>query len=152
MKENRMLSKRWLSAATAVLFALSGVSLAQGQGHGHGNGNGHGNKHDRDDDRDRQHYSERDRDYMRGWYHDHERNGHLPPGLAKRDQLPPGLERQLRVRGTLPPGLRKKMMPVPEEFEQRLPPPPEGCAHVFIGGNVVLVNRSSYVVLDIFHF
>jgi Ni/Co efflux regulator RcnB len=146
-----MLSKRWLCAATAVLFALSGMALAQGHGNGHGNGNGHG-KHDRDDDRDRQHYSEHDRDYMRGWYHDHERGGHLPPGLAKRDQLPPGLERQLRVRGTLPPGLRKKMMPVPVEFEQRLPPPPEGCAHVFIGGNVVLVNRRSYLVLDIFHF
>ena len=103
-----MLSKRWLCAATAVLFALSGMALAQGQGHGngHGNGNGHG-KHDRDDDRDRQYYSEHDRDYMRGWYHDHERSGHLPPGLAKREQLPPGLERQLRVRGTLPPGLRK---------------------------------------------
>jgi hypothetical protein len=66
--------------------------------------------------------------------------------------LPPGLERQLRVRGTLPPGLQKKMVPVPVEFEERLPPPPAGCAHVFIGGNVVLVNRSSYVVLDIFHF
>jgi len=147
-KENYMLSKRWLCVATAVLFALSGMALAQGEGHG----NGH-NKHDRDDDdRDRHHYSEHDRDYMRSWYHDHERDGHLPPGLAKRDQLPPGLEKQLRVRGTLPPGLQKKMMPVPVEFEQRLPPPPEGCAHVLIGGHIVLVNRSTNVVLDIFHF
>jgi hypothetical protein len=87
---------------------------------------------------------------MRGWYHD--RGDNLPPGLAKRDQLPPGLERQLRVRGTLPPGLRKKMLPCPEELERRLPPPPRGCAHVVVGGHVVLVNRSSYLVLDIFHF
>jgi hypothetical protein len=43
---------------------------------------------------------------MRGWYHDRGRN--LPPGLAKRDQLPPGLERQLRVRGTLPPGSARR--------------------------------------------
>jgi Ni/Co efflux regulator RcnB len=89
---------------------------------------------------------------MREWYHDRDRDDHLPPGLAKRDRLPPGLERQLRVRGTLPPGLRKKMMPCPEEVERRLPPPPRGCAHVVIGGHVVLVNQSTYVVLDIVHF
>lgn len=138
--------KHWLGAATIALLALSTAALAEG----HGNG-----KHDRDDDdrdRDRHYYSDHDRDYMRGWYHDHDRNDHLPPGLAKRDQLPPGLERQLRVRGTLPPGLRKKMMPCPEEFERRLPPPPAGCAHVLIGGHVVLVNRGTYVVMDIFHF
>jgi len=140
--------KRCLGAATIVLLALSTAALAEG----HGNG-----KHDRDDDdrdrdRDRHYYSDHDRDYMRSWYHDHDRDDHLPPGLAKRDQLPPGLERQLRVRGTLPPGLRGKMMPCPEEFERRMPPPPRGCAHVLIGGHVVLVNRSTYVVMDIFHF
>ncbi len=103
-----------------------------------------------DDDDHRQYYSDHDRDEMRDWYHD--QDDHLPPGLAKRDQLPPGLEKQLRVRGTLPPGLRKKMEPCPEELERRLPPPPTGCAHVAVGGHVVLVNRSTYVVLDIFHF
>lgn len=127
----------------ALAIALSGVARADGHG-----------RHDRDDDDDhgRHYYSDHDRDYMRDWYHDHDRDERLPRGLAKRDQLPPGLERQLRVRGTLPPGLRKRMMPCPEEMEHRLPPPPVGCAHVVIGGHVVLVNRSSYVVLDIFHF
>lgn len=127
-----------------MLAALSGTALADGHGHG---------KDDRDDDdRDRHYYSDNDREYMRDWYHEQERDHHLPPGLAKRDRLPPGLEKQLRVRGTLPPGLRKKMVRCPEEFERRLPPPPVGCAHVVIGGHVVLVNRSTYVVLDIFHF
>jgi len=127
--------------------ALSGLAQANDHGRGHG-------KHDRDDDDDRGrvYYSDHDRDEMRHWYHEHDRDDRLPPGLAKRDRLPPGLERQLRVRGTLPPGLRKKMMPCPEEIEHRLPPPPSDCAHVVIGGHVVLVNRSSYVVLDIFHF
>ena len=105
-----------------MMLLVAVSGTALADGHGHG-------KHDRDDDRD----------------HD------LPPGLAKRDRLPPGLEKQLRVRGTLPPGLRKKMRPCPEEVERRLPPPPVGCGHVVIGGHVVLVNRSTYVVLDIFH-
>ena len=136
---------RWC-AGIMMLAALSGTALADGHGHG---------KHDRDDDdRDRHYYSDNDREYMRDWYHEQERDHHLPPGLAKRDRLPPGLEKQLRVRGTLPPGLRKKMVRCPEEFERRLPPPPVGCAHVVIGGHVVLVlvNRSTYAVLDIFHF
>jgi Ni/Co efflux regulator RcnB len=128
-----------------TLALLSTVALAGDHDHGK-----HG---DRDDDRDRVYYSQHDRDDIHHWYHqqevDHDR---LPPGLADRDRLPPGLEKQLRVRGTLPPGLRKKMYPCPEEVERRLPPPPAGCEHTVIGGHVVLVNRSSYVVLDIIHF
>jgi len=58
-------------------------------GHGHGNGHAYGhNKHDRDDDDDRGHYRDHDRD-LHDWYREHYNN--LPPGLAKRDRLPPGL-------------------------------------------------------------
>jgi hypothetical protein len=35
----------------------------------------------------------------------------LPPGLAKRSQLPPGLQRHLWKHGSLPPGLQKKIGP-----------------------------------------
>src|SRR5574341_1561384 len=38
----------------------------------------------------------------------------LPPGLAKRERLPPGLQKQLRRNGTLPPGLQKKLEPLPQ--------------------------------------
>lgn len=137
-----MRSKPWLYVCIAVIFGMSGMALADEHGHG--------KHHDDDDDQGRHYYSEHDRDAMRGWYHDHD--DHLPPGLAKRDQLPPGLERQLRVRGTLPPGLRGMMTPCPEELEQRLPPPPEGYRHFVIGGHVALVNPNTYLVLDIFHF
>jgi Ni/Co efflux regulator RcnB len=137
--------RQWLGTGLLMAIALCGMGTADDHGHG--------KHHDRDDDDDhRQYYSDHDRDEMRDWYHDHDHDNHLPPGLAKRDQLPPGLEKQLRVRGTLPPGLRKKMAPCPEELERRLPPPPVGCAHVVIGGHVVLVNRSTYLVMDIFHF
>ena len=43
------------------------------------------------------------------------------------------------------------MMPVPVELERRLPPPPLGCAHFAVGRHIVLVNRSTYMVLDSFH-
>jgi len=138
--------RRWLYVGVAAMFALaSGLALAQGHGRGH-------EKHDRDDDDDqgRHYYSDHDRDEMRRWYHDHDDD--LPPGLAKRDQLPPGLEKQLVERGTLPPGLRKKLRRCPEDLERRLPPPPPHCEHAILGGHVVLVNTQTFAVLDIFHF
>ena len=73
------------------------------------------------------------------------------PALAKRDRLPPGLERQLVVRGTLPPGLRVQMQPCPHELEAMFPPPPPNYAHVVIGGNLVLVNRANFQIADVFH-
>jgi Ni/Co efflux regulator RcnB len=139
----------------AVLILCAGVMPAfadhdhyNGNGRGHGNGNAYGHeKHDRDDDRG--HYRDHDRD-LHGWYREH--YNHLPPGLAKRDRLPPGLERQLVVRGTLPPGLRREMHPCPTEVVQYLPPPPPGYMHTVIGGHIVLVNRKTFFVLDVFHF
>lgn len=162
--------KRWLRAgATAVLsLALStAMALAQGNGRGHDKHDGdddRGRGHDRGDEHGRGHayghedhgrghdrlrYSDHDRD-LRGWYHEHYRN--LPPGLAKRDHLPPGLERQLIVNGTLPPGLRSRMRPCPRELEVMIPPPPPNFVHVVIGGNLVLYNRANFQVADVFHF
>ncbi len=143
-----MQSKRWWIACAAVLFTLaSSVAYAQGRGNGH---NKHGDHDDDDRVRDRHSYSDHDRREMREWYHG--RHDDLPPGLAKRDRLPPGLERQLVVRGTLPPGLRKKMQSCPEDLERRLPPPPRDCRHVVIGGHIVLLNTRSFVIVDVFHF
>jgi len=119
----------------------------QGHGHAYGHDKDDKSKHDRDDNRG--YYRDHDRD-LRSWYAGH--RDHLPPGLAKRDELPPGLERQLVVRGTLPPGLRSRMHPCPVEVEGYLPPPPVGYMHATIGGHIVLVNRRTFFVLDVFHF
>jgi len=144
-------TKFWISAFAAGVLAVGAAgAAAQGRGHdkdkGNGNGNGHGNSKK---DGDRNSFDDHDRDEMRAWVNS--RGSNLPPGLAKRDRLPPGLEKQLVVRGELPPGLQKKIQPVPVELERRLPPPPPDCAHVFIGGHIVLMNRRTSVVLDIFH-
>ncbi len=73
----------------------------------------------------------------------------LPPGLAKRDRLPPGLEKQLRERGTLPPGLQKKVQPLPFALEGQLHRLPTGYRRVVIGGNVILMNEKTSVIYDI---
>jgi hypothetical protein len=95
-------------------------------------------------------FGSKERDILRSWHHEHQNN--LPPGLAKRDRLPPGLESQLRERGTLPPGLQKKIVPLPADLARRMPPPPSGCSRVIIGGNIVLMDTKTFYVHAIFSF
>lgn len=163
-----MKSSRWLHTFAMAILALStSVALAQHEGHGHGRGHDKHGTEDEDNDKDRKGnsnsnkdhgykdhghghgYDVRDHEVMHGWYQSH--RGNLPPGLAKKDRLPPGLERQLELRGTLPPGLRGRIYAVPVDLERELPPPPPHCEHVFIGGHVVLLNRTTFVVVDVFH-
>ncbi len=136
-----MKGKTWVCAIAAVLVALSSFVTFADE-HGQGRGRGH------DKDRYEYRYSQRDRDEMQRWHHEY--RGDLPPGLAKKDRLPPGLEKQLRRRGTLPPGLRGYVQPCPLELARRLPPPPPDCENVVIGGRIVLMNRRTFMVLDIF--
>lgn len=91
-------------------------------------------------------FSTRDRELIREYYARH-RATPLPPGLAKRDRLPPGLERQFRKGGRLPPGLQGRGLP--RELERRLSPLPDGYARVIVGGHIVLQDAGTRVVVDI---
>lgn len=71
----------------------------------------------------------------------------LPPGLAKRDELPPGLEKQLKVNGALPPGLAKRDLPY--DLRKRLPKARSGTERKIIGNDVVLIETATGVILDI---
>lgn len=72
----------------------------------------------------------------------------LPPGLAKKDRLPPGLEKQLQKNGTLPPGLAKRDLP--DDLQSRLPPVPKGYERSVIeDATVVLVEKATGRIADI---
>lgn len=71
----------------------------------------------------------------------------MPPGLANKDELPPGLAKQLQRKGTLPPGLAKRDLPA--DLAARLPPPPPGQERVIVDNDVVLIERATGVILDI---
>ena len=75
------------------------------------------------------------------------KGGGLPPGLAKREKLPPGIERQLVRNGTLPPGFSKRALP--PGLASRLGPVPNGAERVIVGGDVALVDIATGVILDI---
>lgn len=86
---------------------------------------------------------------IRDWFAQPANLQGLPPGLAKREQLPPGLQRQLERNGTLPPGLQKKIQPLPHGLVVRLPRFPTGIRAVVIAGNVILLEERTAVILDI---
>lgn len=141
---------KWMLGTMLAFFLVSAQpAVAQGNSQGHGHGNGH-DKHGDDDDRDdyKAYYHGHDHQ-IQEWYSAHQYD--LPPGLAKKDRLPPGLEKQLVRRGTLPPGLQKRVEPCPHDLARTLPPPPPDCYQVLIGGHIVLLNRKTNVVVDFVH-
>lgn len=73
----------------------------------------------------------------------------MPPGLAKRDELPPGLARQVEKNGRLPPGLARRDLP--SDLEAKLPPPGEGMKRLVAGSDVVLIEKATDLVLDVIY-
>src|SRR5439155_19199024 len=115
-----------------------------------GRGRGHGNKVQKAEKAekvvvDRDGHVRVIREYARG--------GALPPGLAKRQSLPPGLREQLRERGALPPGLQRRLVPVPAPLVARLPGIPSYYQRYFIGDDLIVVdtrtNRLVTVIRDV---
>ncbi len=142
-------------AVLAVVLAVGVPSLARadrGGGHGHG----HHNRDQGYDDHDGRHGRDRDRDQDRyygprfrtddftlifNWHHDHD--GAVWYGRP----LPPGLERQLRMRGHCPPGMVIRTLP--PVLVERLGPPPRGYDRFVIGRDVVMVELASGTIADI---
>lgn len=90
-----------------------------------------------------------ERAILRDYFGTGERDGGhkgLPPGLAKRDTLPPGLAMQLERNGRLPPGLDGRALP--EDLERRLPRR-VGTRRVILDNDVVLIEEGTRVILDI---
>ena len=62
----------------------------------------------------------------------HKGRGHLPPGLARRDVLPPGVQ----------------MQAVHGDLVHQLPHAPHGTRYIYHEDQVLLINTSTRVVLD----
>jgi hypothetical protein len=130
--------------ATLVLLAaaLTPEAAIAAHGHGRGHANGHGTRRaDQTVVLDRSDQRRIVRDYYRG-------NG-LPPGLAKRESLPPGLAKQLRERGQLPPGLQKRLTAVPSPLTARLPRMRAYYDRYFAGDDLLVVDRRSNRIVSL---
>lgn len=79
----------------------------------------------------------------------HKKNGAkgLPPGLAKRGELPPGLAKQLVRNGHLPPGLEGRDLP--PDLLSRLPALDPAYRYMIADNKVMLVRRATNLILDV---
>ena len=71
----------------------------------------------------------------------------LPPGLAKKQQLPPGLRKQLVKNGKLPPGLEGRRLPA--ELHKQLRKLPDNYVRLQVGTDIVLMDRNTKVIFDV---
>ena len=150
---------RKMSLVGAVIVTMALV-LSPIQVAAQGHGQGHAKKADKDHAKqkhDAKHGADHDDVFDREGHvrviHEYFREGSLPPGLAKRQSLPPGLEKQLHERGELPPGLQKKWVGVPGNLSARLPPMPPYYHRYFAGDDLVVVdtrnNTIAYLIRDV---
>jgi hypothetical protein len=71
----------------------------------------------------------------------------LPPGLAKKGKLPPGIAKQLARNGHLPPGLEYRGLP--QDLMVQLPPLDPKYGYVIVDNRVLLIQRASNLILDV---
>ncbi len=83
-----------------------------------------------------------DRQNIRGCFSD---ASILPPEQARRDRLPPGLERQIERNATLPLALEQRAEPLPDACAARLPRLPADWSRVVLGNRVVLLDPGNRV-------
>lgn len=75
------------------------------------------------------------------------RHKSLPPGLAKKDRLPPGHAWRARINQPIHDDARWRYLPSP--LEQRLTRLPSDYVRVIIGTDVAIMNVRTRIVVDI---
>ncbi len=92
-------------------------------------------------------FSDDERHMIHHYFREQYQHKKMPPGLAKKDTLPPGLQKQIVRNGTLPPGLEGRHLPY--DLERRLRHLPDEFVRVIVGTDVVLMNRRTRVIFDV---
>lgn len=81
---------------------------------------------------------------------DNDDNGRRGRGRGRGGgNMPPGWEKKLAKHGELPGDLRTHVVIVPVALVRSLPALPRGQEYAIVGNRVVVIERSSFLVLDI---
>lgn len=92
-------------------------------------------------------FHDKDREIIENYFDHKKKPKSMPPGLARKDSPPPGLQNQIVKNGELPPGLQARVLP--SELEKQLSPLPKGFVRLKVGGDVVLMNEKTRIVVDV---
>jgi hypothetical protein len=93
-------------------------------------------------------FSTGDRRIVREYYGQPKKKARKAPhGLAKREALPPGLNKRLERGDVLPPGLEERRLP--GDLEARLSVLPKNYVRLRIGGDLIVKNLKTDAVVDI---
>lgn len=76
-------------------------------------------------------------------------SGNLPPGIARKDEFPPGIMKQIARGKGLPPGLEKKLEEFPPPLARQFPPPPAGFRRALCGNFALLIQEGTNLVVDL---
>ena len=87
-------------------------------------------------------------EYVEYGKHKNKKNKHkgLPPGIAKKGTLPPGIAMQLERNHQLPSGLAYE--PLPHDLVVQLPPVHAGYRYTIVDNKVLLVQEASNLIID----
>ena len=144
MSKLRLISPVVLAVALAI---APSSAVAQGRGHGHAKPDKKHNGPTHSHDAPAHEAVAFDRDGHVRVIHEYAHAGTLPPGLAKRQSLPPGLRAQIHERGALPPGLQKRLIAVPAPLATRLPPVPPYYHRYFAGDDLVVLDDHTHRIV-----
>ena len=90
-------------------------------------------------------FNDHDRGVIQDYYRRH--GSHLPPGLAKKSELPPGLRKQVKRNGHLPPGLEGERLP--HDLERHLEKLPDDYVRIRVGADIALMNGKTRLIVDV---
>lgn len=173
------LSHRVIALAIASAF-IAAPGFAQGQGHGGGKdkheekaekkaqkhaekaekhadkaerkAEKRAEKRHREDIKHGAYFNDQHRTYVREYYTQQYGNARrCPPGLAKKNNgcMPPGQAKKWAVGQPIPAGVT--VYSVPQPVIVHLPPAPYGYRYVRLGGDIVLVQTQTNLIVDIIH-
>jgi len=91
-------------------------------------------------------FSDRDTAYIRDYYKPRHPHGY-PPGLAKKDKVPPGHAMKLRRGEPMPQDYR--WQPLPRDLDDRLSRLPDGYVRVVVGADIGILNVRTRILVDL---
>jgi hypothetical protein len=71
----------------------------------------------------------------------------IPPGIAKKGSLPPGIYKQLVRNGQIPPDVRYH--PLPPDLIVQLPPLAPAYQYVIVDDRVLLIQAATRAIMDV---